>query len=337
MLRPHHGVRNLIQSPDERPRVTWALLRRVLTYGRPYRRHISGMLALILTGTGLTLLTPLILRDLIDRAIPAGDLNRLGLLALALLLIPGINGVINVAQRRLNAAVGEGVIYDLRVALYSNLQRMSLRFFTHTKVGELMSRLNNDVVGAQNAISNTIVGIVTNLIQALALLAVMMTLEWRLTLVSILIVPLFIYAAHQLGERLREIARKQLESNAQMNAMMNETLNIGGALLVKLFGRKMLEVERFGTRAAQVRNLGVRRAYMGSVFLCHCWSAQRGRHRVGVWAGRLLCHPGRVYRWHDRGIRSLPGQPVQCHAEPGQRAGRVCYLDGQLRTGFRSY
>jgi len=266
MLRPHHGVRNLIQSPDERPRVTWALLRRVLTYGRPYRRHISGMLALILTGTGLTLLTPLILRDLIDRAIPAGDLNRLGLLALALLLIPGINGVINVAQRRLNATVGEGVIYDLRVALYSNLQRMSLRFFTHTKVGELMSRLNNDVVGAQNAISNTIVGIVTNLIQALALLAVMMTLEWRLTLVSILIVPLFIYAAHQLGERLREIARKQLESNAQMNAMMNETLNIGGALLVKLFGRKMLEVERFGTRAAQVRNLGVRRAYMGSVF-----------------------------------------------------------------------
>ncbi len=266
MMRFHQGMRNLIQSPDEKPRVTWALLRRVLGYGRPYRRHIIGMLALILTATGLTLLTPLILRDLIDRTIPAGDLNRLVLLALALLLIPGVIGVINVAQRRLNAAVGEGVIYDLRRALYANLQRMSLRFFTHTKVGELMSRLNNDVVGAQNAISNTIVGIVTNFIQASALLAVMLTLEWRLTLISVLIVPLFIYAARQLGERLREIARRQMEANAQMNAMMNETLNIGGALLVKLFGRKQLEIERFGRRAAQVRDLGVRRAYMGSIF-----------------------------------------------------------------------
>ena len=265
-MRFHQGMRNLIQSPDEKPKVTWALLRRVLGYGRPYRRHIIGMLLLILTATGLTLLTPLILRDLIDRTIPAGDLNRLVLLALALLLIPGVNGVINVAQRRLNAAVGEGVIYDLRRALYANLQRMSLRFFTHTKVGELMSRLNNDVVGAQNAISNTIVGIVTNFIQASALLAVMFSLEWRLTLISVLIVPLFIYAARQLGERLREIARRQMEANAQMNAMMNETLNIGGALLVKLFGRRQLEVERFSGRAARVRDLGVRRAYMGSVF-----------------------------------------------------------------------
>ena len=102
-------------------------------------------------------------------------------------------------QRRLNATVGEGVIYDLRVALFSRLQRMSLRFFTNTKVGELMCRLNNDVVGAQNAISNTIVGIVTNIIQAVAILAVMLTLEWRLTIVSVLILPLFILVARRLG------------------------------------------------------------------------------------------------------------------------------------------
>ncbi len=178
-----------------------------------------------------------------------------------------MNGVINVVQRRLNARVGEGVIYDLRMALYANLQRMSLRFFTNTKVGELMSRLNNDVVGAQNAISSTIVGIITQIVQAVAVLTVMLTLEWRLTLISVVILPLFILAARLLGNRLRDMARKQMEANAQMNAMMNETLNIGGALLVKLFGRKQLEVDRFGQRAAQVRDLGVQRALIGSVFM----------------------------------------------------------------------
>jgi ATP-binding cassette, subfamily B, bacterial len=129
-----------------------------------------------------------------------------------------------------------------------------------------MSRLNNDVVGAQNAISNTIVNIVTNLIEAVALLAVMLTLEWRLTLVSIVILPLFIIAAQRLGKVLRDIAREAMETNAQMNAHMNETLNIGGALLVKLFGRAKEEETRFRERAASVRDIGIRRAVTGSTF-----------------------------------------------------------------------
>jgi ATP-binding cassette subfamily B protein len=255
-----------LTAPEERPKVSTGLLRRVLSYARPYRKQILGMLALILTSTGLTLLTPLILRDLIDRTIPRGDLHRLMLLAIALLIIPVLGGALNVVRRRLNASAGEGVIYDLRVAIYTHLQRMSLRFFTNTKVGELMSRMNNDVVGAQNAISNTIVNIVTNIIQAAAVLAVMLSLEWRLTLISVIVLPLFVLAARRLGSRLREITRRQLEANAQMNAMMNETLNIGGALLVKLFGRIRTEVERFSGRAAQVRDLGVDSALMGSVF-----------------------------------------------------------------------
>jgi ATP-binding cassette subfamily B protein len=133
-------------------------------------------------------------------------------------------------------------------------------------VGELMSRLNNDVVGAQNAISNTIVDILTNIIQTVAVLAVMLTLEWRLTILSVLILPLFILAARRLGNVLRDIARKSMELNAQMNAHMNETLNIGGALLVKLFGRSGEETNRFGERAANVRDIGVRRAVIGSSF-----------------------------------------------------------------------
>ena len=119
-------------------------------------------------------------------------------LSLSLLLIPVFNGAFNVLQRRISANVGEGVTYDLRMALYSNLQRMSLRFFTNTRIGELMSRLNNDVVGAQTAISSTIVGIVTSLIQAAAVLVVMFTLEWRLTIISLIIMPLFILTSRRL-------------------------------------------------------------------------------------------------------------------------------------------
>jgi len=266
-MHPHgRGWFNLIDATSERPQVSWRLLKRVMQYSYPYRWHIAAMLVMILTSTGIGLLMPLILRDLIDHTIPSGDVTRLVILAMGLLFIPGINGAIAVVQRQLNARVGEGVIYDLRVALFAHLQRMSLRFFTNTKVGEMMSRLNNDVVGAQNAISNTIVSMVTNTIQAGALLLVMLSLEWRLTLISVVIMPLFLVAARRLGGRLRDISRRQLEANAQMNAMANETLNIGGALLVKLFGRTDVEVSRFSTRAAEVRNLGVRRALMGAIF-----------------------------------------------------------------------
>jgi len=260
------GWWSYVRSGDERPKVTRALLGRVLRYSLPYRWHILGTLILILISTGLTLLTPLILRGMIDQAIPNSDINQVIRLALALLMIPAVGGGLTVIQRLLNARIGEGVIYDLRVALYAHLQRMSLRFFTHTRVGELMSRLNNDVVGAQNAISNTIVGIITNIIQTIAVLSVMISLEWRLTLISIAILPLFILAARQLGDRLRDIAREHMTVNAQMNAMMNETLNIGGALLVKLFGRRQDEVDRFEDRAARVRDIGIRRALYGVAF-----------------------------------------------------------------------
>ncbi|MDZ4159504.1 MAG: ABC transporter ATP-binding protein, partial [Anaerolineaceae bacterium] len=260
------GWWSYLQSTDEKPKVTWGLLKRVLGYSQPYRGKIASMLILITINTGLTLLTPLILRDLIDRTIPAGDINRLLILGIALLVIPSLGGALNILQRRLNAEVGEGVIYDLRLALYDRLQRMSLRFFTHTRVGEMTSRLNNDVVGAQNAISNTVVTMITNIIQAAAVLSVMFTLEWRLTFISVIILPTFFVAARRLGSTLRDIARHHMEVNAQMNAMVHETLNIGGALLVKLFGRKSLEISRFEDRAKKVRDIGVHRAVTGVSF-----------------------------------------------------------------------
>jgi len=261
------GWWNYIQAAGERPKLTRDLLKRVFNYAKPYQRQMLFSLILILISAGLGLLAPLILRDLIDHALPEKNLPRLIWLSIGLLIIPAAAGGVNVFQRRLNAAIGEGVIYDLRVGLYARLQRMSLHFFKHTKAGELMSRLNSDVVGAQNAISNTIVSIITNFIQSVAVLTVMASLEWRLTLLSIVIMPLFIFVVKKLANRLRDIARQSMEINARMNAMMNETLNIGGTLLVKLFGRQQDEVDRFGKRARQVRDIGIERAFISVVFM----------------------------------------------------------------------
>jgi len=254
-------------ASDEKPRLSWSLIKRVLAYAKPYRWRIIGSLLSILIYTGFALLSPLILRHLIDVAIPEKDLQQLILSALGLLILPIISGLFQIITRRLTSQIGEGVIYDLRVSLYEHLQRMSLRFFTHTQLGELISRLNNDVVGAQTAISRTLVTLVTNFIEVVSTLVVMVTLEWRLTLLGIIILPLFIIAARKLGRVFREIAQQQMETNARMNATMNETLNIGGALLVKLFGRLNAEVERFSRRAAEVKDLGIQRATWGIVFM----------------------------------------------------------------------
>ncbi len=262
-----HGLRRLANTDDKKPDLTWPLIKRVFAYARPYRLQLVATLLVITAGSALHLLNPLIMREMIDRTIPEGNIRRLVLLAVTLLLVALVRGALNVANRRLSALVGEGVIRDLRVGLYAHLQRMSLRFFTNSKVGELMSRLNNDVVGAQNAVTNTMISIISNLVQAIAVLVVMLTLEWRLTLISLVIAPLFILVVRQLSTRLRDIVRQQLEANASMNAMMNETLNIGGALLVKIFGRRTEEVERFSRRANQVKDNGIKRAQTGSIFM----------------------------------------------------------------------
>ncbi|MGB7339344.1 MAG: ABC transporter ATP-binding protein [Phototrophicaceae bacterium] len=254
-----------------KPNISRSLILRVLSYARPYSRRIIIMLGMILVTTTLGSLTPLIFRQLLDNVLTEsgaqyGNISRLNLLALGLVLIPVISGAIRVVQRRINASVGEGVIYDLRVSLYEHLQKMSLRFFTNTKTGELMSRMNSDVVGAQNAISSTIVDIITNIITVIITVAIMLYLDWRLTILGIAVFPIFMWIAIKLGARLRDIAREQMVHNAQMNAMMNETLNISGALLVKLFGRRGTEVDRFESRAVKVRDAGIERATLGSQF-----------------------------------------------------------------------
>ncbi|MCY3867779.1 MAG: ABC transporter ATP-binding protein [Chloroflexi bacterium] len=271
-----------------KPNVSGRLLLRVLRYARPYRLHIAGMLVAIVLTTSLGLVNPLIFRQIIDVALPAKDIGMLNALAFAMLVLPLTVAAVRIVQRKLNVTIGEGVIYDLRVSLYRHLQQMSLRFFTNTKTGELMSRLNNDVIGAQNAVSNTIVSIITNFFMVIATLAIMLHLEWRLTVLSVVVLPLYLVFMRRLGARLEKISREQRVHDAQMNAMMNETLNISGALLVKLFGRLEAEVEHFDRRAADVRDAGVKRAVMGIQFSTLLGLLEYISTALVYWIGGLL-------------------------------------------------
>ncbi len=247
---------------QDRPRISRALVRRAWSYGRPYGGRIAVSLGLIVVTTVLGLVPPLLVRNLIDRALPQRDFRLLTALALGMLAVPLVNGLLGVVQRYLVSSVGEGIICDLRTELFTHLHRMSLRFFTNVKTGELISRLNNDVIGAQRAVSGTVVEVFTNTIALVSALAIMLRLEWRLTLLALAVLPLFLVPARFLGRKLRAVVRRQMTLNAEMNAMMDETLNVSGSLLVKLFGRVGAEAARFRGRAERVRDAGVRQAYM---------------------------------------------------------------------------
>ncbi|MFZ1507837.1 MAG: ABC transporter ATP-binding protein [Anaerolineae bacterium] len=286
-----HGNWSAFLRYDEtkgKPKITRSLLRRVASYARPYLPRAALMLLIIAFTSVLGLAPPLLYRDLIDNAIPNRDLTRLNWLALGMIAIPIVSGLISVWQRFLSASVGEGIIFDLRQELYTHMQRQSLRFFTNTKTGELMSRLNNDVIGAQNAVTGTLVNIVTNVIGLISTLAIMISLEWRLTILAVAIFPLFLLPTRRVGVILRDIARKAMEYNANMNTLMNETLNVNGALLVKLFGRQADEVQRFGQINANVRAIGIRRALVGRWFFLGLGIVGSiGSALVFWWGGRL--------------------------------------------------
>jgi ATP-binding cassette subfamily B protein len=273
---------------QDRPKVDRALLRRVLSYARPYRSLLVVVIGTIVVTTVISLTPPLLMRNLLDVAIPTGDLGRVTLLGIGMIAVPLLNGVVGVAQRWASARAGEGMIYDLRTGVYAHLQRMSLGFFTTTRPGELMSRLNNDVVGAQSAVTGTLVSVASNGLAVAATTAVMLTLEWRLTLVAIAILPLFIWPSRRVGRVLRRITRDQMQANARMNSAMNETLNLSGALLVKLFGRTVDEDRRFSGHAADVRDLGVRRALIGRWFFMALGVVSALGTAIVFWLGAVL-------------------------------------------------
>ncbi len=277
---------------EQKSKVTRSSLRRVADFARPYLRYILLMLLAIVGSSLLALIPPLLYRDLIDHALPNKDFSRLNLLALGLIGIPLVDGLIGVGQRWISARVGEGVIADLRKALYTHMQRMSLRFFTHTKTGALMSRLDNDVIGAQRAVTSTLVTIATSAFQVVAILAVMLSLEWRLTLLSLMVLPLFYIPSRRVASVLRELVHQQYDLDAKLEARMNETLNVSGALLVKLFGKQKQETQRFAETADQLAAIGVRQAVVGRWFFMALGLITAIGAAAVYWGGGLLVIQG---------------------------------------------
>jgi len=246
------------------------------------------VLVTILIISLLTLVPPLLMRELIDRALPEKNLRLLTYLGLGMVAVPIVNTVVGTLQRWMSARAGEGIIFDLRRQLYRHLQGMSLRFFTSTRTGELVSRLNSDVVGAQNAITGTFITIASNIVTVTAILIIMVRTEWRLTLLAVAALPLFIYPARRVGKILRRVSQQQMEHNANMSSILTETFNVSGALLVKLFNRADDETEKFTEEAALVRDLGVRRAVIGRWFFAALGVVSALGTAAVFWVGGVL-------------------------------------------------
>jgi len=276
----------------DRPSIDSGLLKRVWSYGRPYTRSLIGVIATVFVISALGVVPPILIRELVDVAIPARDIGYLTALGVGMIAVPLVSSGVGLLQRWWSARVGEGIIFDLRCQLYAHLQRMSLRFFTATKTGELISRLNTDVIGAQQAITGTFVTILSNVVSVAAILFVMIGADLLLTALAVAALPLFILPARRVAKVLRRVTERQMEHNAAMSSILQETFNVSGALLMKLFNRREYEAGRFGTEAASVRDLGVRRAMIGRWFFAGLGLISAVGTAAVFWVGGYLVIQG---------------------------------------------
>ena len=261
------ALRGFRRDPEEfaGKHVEWALMRRVLRLARPYRWLLIGFLATAVAASITTVLPPLLFRSLLDTAVPDKNRNLVAWLAVGAVVLAVANALLSLWQRWYSARIGEGLIFTMRVKLFDHIQRMPVSFFTRTQTGALMSRMNNDVIGAQQAITNTLGTVVGNVISIGVTLAVMLGLEWRLTLLTLLVLPAFIIPARRIGHRLQRITREGMQLNASMNNTIAERFNVAGALVVKLFGKHNRELDQFEDRAERVRDIGVSTAMYSRV------------------------------------------------------------------------
>ncbi|MBM3670891.1 MAG: ABC transporter ATP-binding protein [Actinobacteria bacterium] len=236
------------------------MLRRVMVLIRPYRKLLIGFVMMAVATSAVGALPPLLFRALLDDAVPDGDKTLVVGLALGAVALALLSAALGLLQRWYSARIGEGLIFDMRVKLFDHVQRLPISFFTRTQTGALISRLNNDVIGAQQAVTNTLGNVVSNTIMLGVTLSVMLALEWRLTILTLLVLPAFIIPARRIGRRLQVAARESMQLNASMNNTVSERFNVAGALVVKLFGQHNRERDLFSDRAGRVRDIGIRTA-----------------------------------------------------------------------------
>jgi ATP-binding cassette subfamily B protein len=241
-------------------------VRRVFGFARPHRRPIGFFLGLTVVDAALVVVTPLLVKNIVDDGILKQDSRLVVLLALAVAGVAVLDAGLALAMGWLSSRIGEGLIFDLRTSVFAHVQRMSLAFFTRTQTGALVSRLNNDVIGAQRAFTSTLSSTVSNMISVVMVGVVMLALSWQVTVLCLLTFPILLLASRWVGNRLVGLTREQMQGNADLGNSMTERFNVGGAMLLKLFGRRDEEDAHFAAKAGLVRDLGVRIAVITRVF-----------------------------------------------------------------------
>jgi len=262
--------------------------RRIARFVRPYSLLLAGFLVIVVVDAVVGVANPLIYRAIINNGILGKDARLIVVLALLIAVLAIVDGALSLAQRYVSSLVGEGLIYDMRTKVFDHIQRMPIAFFTRAQTGALVSRLNNDVLGAQEAFTDVLSNVVGNLISVVLVLSVMFVLSWQLTLVALVLLPAFLLPARYMGRKLEEIMRESYELSAQMNTTMVERFNVAGALLVKLFGRPADEDRTFSQRAGRVRDISVQRGmYARIFFVALMLTASLATALVYGWGGLL--------------------------------------------------
>jgi ATP-binding cassette subfamily B protein len=241
-------------------------IRRIASYGKPYSSQLAIFLFTVIVEALLVISTPLLLRELIDKGVIPKDSGLVTKLALAVGFLAIVDAGFNIFGRWYSARIGEGLIYDLRSQVFSHIQRQSIAFFTRTQTGALISRINSDVMGAQQAFTGTLSGVVSNVISLVLVVTTMLILSWQITLISLLLLPLFLLPTKWVGKRIQALTRDAFNLNATMSSTMTERFNVSGALLVKLYGNPAHEEQHFRTRARKVADIGIHTAMLNRVF-----------------------------------------------------------------------
>jgi len=252
---------------EERRKFSVATLRRILGFARPHRRDLVVFLLLSVVSAVLIVATPVLAGRVVDAIVGSGEVSTVIRLSVIIALIALLEAGVGLFSRWLSSRIGEGLILDLRRAVFTHVQRMPVAFFTRTRTGALVSRLNNDVIGAQRAFSDTLSGVVTNIVALVLTLAVMLQVSWQITVLALILLPVFVLPARRMGRRLAAMEREAADHNAAMTSQMTERFSAPGATLVKLFGRPADETAEFTARASRVRDIGVRTAVYQWVFV----------------------------------------------------------------------
>jgi ATP-binding cassette, subfamily B, bacterial len=262
-----HSMYHAANQQEERRPFSMATLRRIAAFAQPHRRRLAAFLLVSVFGAVLAVATPVLAGQVVDAIVRGGPIGVVVWLAGLIAVIAVVEAGSGVLERWLSATLGEGLILDLRAAVFDHVQRQPVAFFTRTRTGALVSRLNNDVIGAQRAFSDTLSGVVGNLVMLVLTLGVMLSLSWAVTLLALLLLPVFVLPARRMGRRLAALEREAADHNAAMGTQMTERFSAPGATLVKLFGRPADETREFVARAARVRDIGVRTAMVQWVFV----------------------------------------------------------------------